>query len=124
MSLLNEISSAGCITKGELKTYLLLLNPFAPHITEELWQRVGFDGMLNEAEWPKFDPAKCVDATVEIAIQICGKIRARISVPADISSADAIALAKQQPAVARELEGKTIVKELYVPGRLINIVAK
>ncbi len=124
MSLLNEIYAKGSINRAEMKTYLLLLNPFAPHITEELWQQCGFDGMLNEASWPVYDKKKCVDATVELAVQVCGKIRARINVPADISSADAIALAKQQETVSREIEGKNIIKELYVPGRLINIVAK
>ena len=124
MSLLNEIYAKGSINRAEMKTYLLLLNPFAPHITEELWQQCGFEGMLNEASWPAYDEKKCVDATVELAVQVCGKIRARINVPADISSADAIALAKQQETVSREIEGKNIIKELYVPGRLINIVAK
>lgn len=124
MSLLNEIYAKGSINRAEMKTYLLLLNPFAPHITEELWQQCGFDGMLNEASWPVYDEKKCIDATVELAVQVCGKIRARINVPADISSADAIALAKQQETVSREIEGKNIIKELYVPGRLINIVAK
>lgn len=124
MSLLNEIYAKGSINRAEMKTYLLLLNPFAPHITEELWQQCGFEGMLNEASWPVYDEKKCVDATVELAVQVCGKIRARINVPADISSADAIALAKQQETVSREIEGKNIIKELYVPGRLINIVAK
>ena len=124
MSLLNEIYAKGSINRAEMKTYLLLLNPFAPHITEELWQQCGFDGMLNEVSWPVYDKKKCVDATVELAVQVCGKIRARINVPADISSADAIALAKQQETVSREIEGKNIIKELYVPGRLINIVAK
>ena len=124
MSLLNEIYAKGSINRAEMKTYLLLLNPFAPHITEELWQQCGFEGMLNEASWPVYDEKKCVDATVELAVQVCGKIRARINVPADIYSADAIALAKQQETVSREIEGKNIIKELYVPGRLINIVAK
>ena len=124
MSLLNEIYAKGSINRAEMKTYLLLLNPFAPHITEELWQQCDFEGMLNEASWPVYDEKKCVDATVELAVQVCGKIRARINVPADISSADAIALAKQQETVSREIEGKNIIKELYVPGRLINIVAK
>ena len=124
MSLLNEIYAKGSINRAEMKTYLLLLNPFAPHITEELWQQCGFEGMLNEASWPVYDEKKCVDATVELAVQVCGKIRARINVSADIYSADAIALAKQQETVSREIEGKNIIKELYVPGRLINIVAK
>ncbi|MCQ2449064.1 MAG: leucine--tRNA ligase, partial [Clostridia bacterium] len=124
MSLLNTVSATGKITRGEYRTMLLLLNPFAPHITEELWETVGFDGMLNAASWPTFDEAKCTESTVEIAVQVNGKIRARISVAADIDSADAIALAKQNENVAHEIEGKTMVKELYVPKRLVNLVVK
>ncbi|MGN1320184.1 MAG: leucine--tRNA ligase, partial [Acutalibacteraceae bacterium] len=84
MSLLNVITATGSINKAEFKTFITLLNPFAPHITEELWCIAGFDGMLNETEWPKYDEAKCVDSAVEIAVQVNGKIRARINVPADI----------------------------------------
>ncbi len=124
MSLLNSIQSTGKITKDEYKTFITLLNPFAPHITEELWSICGFEGMLNETKWPTFDEAKCVDATVEIVVQINGKIRARLNVPADISSVDAIALAKQTENMADEISGKTIVKELYVPKKLVNIVVK
>jgi len=124
MSLLNAISAKGSITRGEFKTYLLLLNPFAPHITEELWSVCGFEGMLNQAKWPVFDEAKCVDSSVEIAVQVNGKVRARVNVAADIEAADAIALAKQEIAVAKEIDGKTVVKELYIPKRLVNIVVK
>lgn len=124
MSLLNDIQATGSITGGEYRVYLTLLNPFAPHMTEELWQLSGFEGMLNEAEWPVFDEAKCAESTVEIAIQVNGKIKARINVPADISSADAVLLAKRNEAVASLIAGKTIVKELYVPKKLVNIVVK
>ncbi len=124
MALLNVISGTGKITKGELKTLLVLLNPFAPHITEEMWVNAGFSGMLNETVWPEFDEAKCVDSTVEIVVQINGKIRARINVPVDISSDDAIALAKKEAAVANEIDGKNIVKELYIPKKLVNIVVR
>ena len=124
MSLLNDIQATGSITRGEYRTYLLLLNPFAPHMTEELWELCGFSGMLNEAKWPTFDPAKCVDSAVEIAIQVNGKIKARINVPADIAAPDAIALAKKDSAVAEAINGKTVIKELYVPKKLVNIVVK
>ena len=124
MSLLNDIQGSGSINRAEFKTYLILLNPFAPHMTEELWQQAGFEGMLNEAEWPKYDEAKCADSTVEIAVQVNGKIKARISVAADISAPDAIAAAKADGAVAAAIEGKNIVKELYVPKKLVNIVVK
>ena len=124
MSLLNDIQSQGGINRAEFKTYLILLNPFAPHITEELWQQSGFSGMLNEAEWPTFDESKCAESTVEIAVQVNGKIKARINVAADITAADAIAAAKRESAVAELTEGKSIVKELYVPKKLVNIVVK
>ena len=124
MSLLNDIQGFGGINKAEFKTYLILLNPFAPHMTEELWQQAGFEGMLNEAEWPKYDEAKCADSTVEIAVQVNGKIKARINVAADISAPDAIAAAKADGAVTAAIEGKSIIKELYVPKKLVNIVVK
>ena len=124
MSLLNDIQGSGSINRAEFKTYLILLNPFAPHMTEELWQQAGFEGMLNEAEWPKYDEAKCADSTVEIAVQVNGKIKARISVAADISAPDAIAAAKADGAVTAAIDGKNIVKELYVPKKLVNIVVK
>ena len=124
MSLLNTIQSSGKITKDEFKTFIILLNPFAPHITEELWTEAGFCGMLNETEWPEFDEAKCVDATVEIVVQVNGKIKARINIPADITAPDAIAMAKSVEAVANEISGKNIVKELYVPKKLVNLVVK
>ena len=124
MSLLNDIQGFGGINEAEFKTYLILLNPFAPHMTEELWQQAGFEGMLNEAEWPKYDEAKCADSTVEIAVQVNGKIKARISVAADISATDAIAAAKADGAIAAAIDGKNIIKELYVPKKLVNIVVK
>ena len=124
MSLLNDIQGSGSINKAEFKTYLILLNPFAPHMTEELWQQAGFEGMLNEAEWPKYDEAKCADSTVEIAVQVNGKIKARINVAADISAPNAIAAAKAENAVADAINGKNIIKELYVPKKLVNIVVK
>lgn len=124
MSLLNDIQATGSITRGEYRTYLLLLNPFAPHMTEELWVDCGFGGMLSGAKWPTFDESKCVDSAVEIAIQVNGKIKARINVPADIAVPDAIALAKEDSAVAEAISGKTVIKELYVPKKLVNIVVK
>ncbi len=124
MSLMNSVVATGKINKAEFKTFIILLNPFAPHITEELWTLCGYEGMLNEAKWPEFNPAKCVDSTVEIAVQVNGKIRARINVAADVSAEDALSLAKAQETVAQEINGKTIIKELYVPKRLVNIVVK
>ena len=124
MTLLNNITATGSINKKELKDFIILLNPFAPHITEEIWQNAGFEGMLNQTSWPKYDEAKCVDKKIEIAVQINGKVRARIEISPDISAAEALESAKSQPAVLEAISGKTIVKELYIPGRIVNIVVK
>lgn len=124
MALLNEISAAGKITRGEFRTLLLLLNPFAPHITEELWTAAGFAGMLNGQAWPAYDEAKCKSAQVEIAVQVCGKVRARMTVDAGSEEAALLAAAKALPDIQPYLEGKTIVKEIVVKGKLVNIVAK
>ncbi len=124
MALLNTVAATGAITKGEFKTFLQLLNPFAPHMTEELWQIAGFPDMLNQSRWPSFDEAKCAVKTVEIAVQVNGKIRARIDVPAEIAAEEAIALAKNQDKVSSEISGKTVFKELYVPGKLVNLVVR
>ena len=123
MTLLNEIYDYGSITKKELRTFVSLLNPFAPHVTEEINELMGGD-MLAVSPWPTYDEAKCVDAEVEIVAQVNGKVRAKLSVPADIEAADAIALAKADAKISEEISGKTIVKELYVKGRLVNIVVK
>ena len=124
MSLYNTVFATGKINRAEFRDFIILLNPFAPHMTEELWTANGFDGMLNQAKWPSYDEAKCVDANVEIAVQVNGKIKARINVAADISAEEAIKLAKCEPAVAEGINGKNIVKELYIPKRLVNIVVK
>lgn len=125
MTLLNKIYEIGKINRAELKTLIILVNPFAPHVTEEMWANCGYGEMLaKDARWPSFDEAKCVDSTVEIVVQINGKIRARLSVPTDIESDKAIALAKKDEGIAAALEGKNIIKEIYVKGKLVNIVAK
>ncbi len=124
MALLNEIYDAGSITKDELKTFITLLNPFAPHVTEEINERLGYDTILAVTPWPQFDEAKCVDNEIEIAVQVNGKIKARLLIPADADSDTAIAAAKANAAVAAAIDGKTSVKEIYVKGRLVNIVVK
>jgi len=122
MGLLNAVADSGHITQGEYKIFLLLLSPFAPHVTEELWERQRFGGRITDQRWPAWDEAKCAQATVEVLVQVNGKGRARLDLPADIGRDAALAQARE--AVAAHLEGKTVVKELYVPGRLVNIVAK
>lgn len=125
MTLLNNIYDAGEINRAELKTLLILVNPFAPHVTEEMWSTLGYGEMLaKDASWPAYDPEKCVDSTIEIAVQVNGKLRGKLMVAADISAEDAIAAAKTDEKVQSFLTDKNIVKEIYVPGKLVNIVAK
>ncbi len=121
MALINEFYRKNTVTRGEFCTLLTLLNPVAPHITEELWGLVGFEGRVYQTAWPEFDEAKTVEATVEIAVQVNGKVRATLNVASDISKEDAIAAGKE--AVKDKMSG-TVVKEIYVPGRLVNIVVK
>lgn len=121
MTLLNDIAKKGAINKAEYKAFLIMLNPVAPHITEELWSIAGFDGRLYQQTWPEYDEAKTVEDTVEIAVQINGKTKVVISVSKDIAKEDAIAQGKE--ALGDKLSGN-IIKEIYVPGRIINIVAK
>lgn len=124
MTLLNQIYDCGSITKKELRVYLTLLNPFAPHVTEEMWQQNGFEGMLANGKWVDWDESKCVDSTIEIVAQINGKVKAKFNVPADIEQADVIKLVKKDEKIASLIEGKTVIKELYVKGKLVNIVVK
>ncbi len=122
MTLLNQIAAAGSVNKREFKDFLILLNPFAPHISEELFEKMGFGGMITENSWPKYDESECVDDTVELVVQVNGKLRGKITVSADVSKDEAIAAAKSE--VTAALEGKGIVKEIFVPGKLINLVVK
>ena len=124
MSLANEIYSAGSLTSDELKTFITLLNPFAPHLTEEMWHSLGETSLLSVSKWPEFDEAKTVDDTVTIAVQICGKTRATINVPngADEDTVKAAALSDAR--VKQFTDGKTIVKQIYVKNKIFNIVVK
>lgn len=124
MSLINEIYDVGSLTVDEMKTFAALLCPFAPHISEEIWEQCGEKNLLSLSDWPTYDASKTVDDTIEIAVQICGKLRAIIQIPREADQATAIAAAKAEGKVQAALEGKTIVKEIYVPGRIVNIVAK
>ena len=121
MSLINEFYKKNSITRGEYKTLLTLLNPVAPHITEELWQTAGFEGRLYQAAWPEFEEEKTVESVVEIGVQVNGKMRVTINVSKDETKENVIAMAKE--ALGDKLTGN-IVKEIYVPGRIVNIVAK
>ena len=121
MTLVNEFYKKNAVTKGEFKTLITLLNPVAPHITEELWQAVGFAGRVYQTAWPEYEEAKTVESTVEIMVQINGKNRATLNIGKDDPKEEVIARAKE--AIADKLTG-TVVKEIYVPGRLVNIVQK
>ena len=121
MTMVNEFYRVGKVTKKELATLLLLLNPVAPHMTEEMWEIIGGEGHIYQNTWPEYEEAKTVENEVEIAVQINGKIKTTIKVAKDIAKEDALALGKE--ALGDKLTG-TIVKEIYVPGRIINIVQK
>ncbi|MBQ9229131.1 MAG: leucine--tRNA ligase [Eubacterium sp.] len=123
MTLLNTIYDNGTINRAELRDLLLIVNPFAPHVTEEIWQNMAFGGMLNEASWPSFDEAKTVDNTVEIVLQVMGKVRSRMTIAVDMPKDEVLAAAKADPKIAELIDGKTVKKEIYVPGKLVNIVA-
>ena len=123
MELLNEIDKVGKITADEVKTFVSMLCPFAPHICEEVWETLGGEGFCSLTAWPSFDEAKTVSATVEIAVQLCGKLRAVVEMPAGASREEMAALAKADERVAAALAGKEIKKEIVVPGKIVNFVA-
>ena len=124
MTCLNEINEVGSLTKDELSVFLRLLCPFAPHLCEEMWEQLGGEGLCSTAKWPDYDESKCVDDEIEIAVQVNGRVRDRFTVPADIEAADAIARAKELDKVREFTDGMAFIKELYVPGKLVNLVVK
>ncbi len=123
MGLLNEADESGGFNRAEFKTLLILLDPFAPHIAEELFERLGF-GILNEHKWAEYDEKLCVDSTVELAVQVNGKVKARFDAPVDSGKDELIAMALALPEIKALTDGKTIVKQIAVPGKLVNIVVK
>ena len=123
MTMLNEFYDKG-VNKAEYKTFLALLNPFAPHITEELWQQLGEDGLLSVAPWPTYDEAKTVESTVELAVQVNGKLKCTIKLAADADKQTAIDTALAEEKVQHAIEGKQIVKQIVVPGKIVNLVVK
>ena len=124
MALLNDITATKSINRAELRTFLILLNPFAPHITEELYQIANFDGVLDQQEWVKYDEALCVDQTIEVVVQVNGKLKTKLSVPVGEDKDTILDMAKKDSKVATAIEGKNIVKQIYVPNKLVNFVAK
>ena len=124
MSFLNDVSKKGSITKGEYKTFITLLNPVAPHVTEELWEMLGGEGLLSLHAWPEYDESKTVDDEIEIVVQINGKIRDKMSVAADLNRDELQAVAMESERIKTLVEGKQVVKIIAVPGKLVNIVVK
>ena len=124
MSLLNEVYNVGSINKKELRDFLIILYPFAPHIAEEMYQLIGCEGILDRQEWVSWDEKLCIDATIEIVCQVNGRIKCKLNIPKDCPKDEMLELAKAQPEVAELLEGKNIVKEIAVPNKLVNIVVK
>ncbi len=124
MELINEINKKGEINKAELKTFITLLNPVAPHITEEMWEKAGFEGRLYQTTWPEFDEAKTVDSTLEIPVQINGKLRAVVNVAKGATAEDVEKVAFENEEIVKFTEGKEIVKKIYVPERIYTIVVK
>jgi leucyl-tRNA synthetase len=124
MALTNDIYKLGKINKAEFKTFLTLLNPTAPHITEELWEMSGFEGQISAQMWPAYDESKTVDDEVEIVVQICGKVKSRIMIPAGMDKTAMEEFALNNDSVKALVEGKTVVKVIAVPDKLLNIVVK
>ncbi len=125
MALINDISNTKSINKEELRVFSILLNPFAPHVTEEVYEACGLgDGILAEAMWPEYDESKCVDETVEIVVQVNGRIKAKLNVPVDASKEQLLELAKADEKVLAAVEGMNIIKEIVVPKKLVNLVVK
>ena len=124
MTLVNEMVSVGSVTRGELKTLLLLLNPVAPHITEEMWENQGFGGTMTYQKWPTWDEDALVKSEIEIAVQVCGKVRGRVMIPADMTKERAETELQQLPEIQKILAGKNVTKVIFVPGRLVNFIAK
>jgi leucyl-tRNA synthetase len=123
MVFVNEATKAPSLPRAFMETFVKILSPFAPHVAEELWERLGHADSLVYEPWPAFDEAALAVDTITLAVQIAGKMRGTIEVPADVSEKAAIEAAKADPKIARYLEGKTIRREIYVPGRLVNLVA-
>jgi len=124
MEFLNTVFKAGHISHDQAERFVLILSPFAPHLAEELWQRLGHDKNLTYEPWPGYDEKLLIEETIEIPVQVNGKLRGRITVPADADEDAIITAAISEPKVAAAIEGKSIVKKIYVPGRMVNLVVK
>ena len=124
MTFVNDVYENGSLTVDEMKTFAKLLCPFAPHISEEIWEQLGEKELLSLSVWPAYDDAKTVDSNVEVAVQFNGKLRGTVTLPLNCPKDEAIAIAKADEKIAPMLEGLTIVKEIAVPNRIVNFVVK
>ena len=124
MSLTNDIYNLGKISKEQLQIFIELLCPFAPHLCEEIWEFTGGEGFLSQHAWPQYDESKTVEAQTEIGVQVNGKVRGKVVIPTGAEKEEVFAIAKADSRIASLLEGKTLVKEVYVPNRLVNFVVK
>lgn len=124
MTLMNDISSEGHLGKEELEIFIKLLSPFAPHLCEEIWEMLGKEGLLAVASWPEYDEEKTIAKTIRIGVQINGKVRGTIEIPTDCEKEKAFEIAKADSKIGSLLEGKNLIKEIYVPNKIVNFVAK
>ena len=124
MTLLNDIAAEGHIGKDELNIFIKLLSPFAPHLCEEIWELLGGEGLLAVSSWPEYEESKTIAKTIEIGVQVNGKVRGTIVIPTDCQKEEAFAIAKADEKITSFLEGKNLVKEIYVPNKIVNFVAK
>jgi leucyl-tRNA synthetase len=124
MTLINDFYKESQITRGDFKTFLQLLYPVAPHISSEIWVEIGADGHLDNADWPSYDESKTVDNVIQMAVQINGKVRGTIEIPVDTDQQTAKSIAMEQSNICSHVEGKKIVKEIFIPGKIFNIVVK
>jgi leucyl-tRNA synthetase len=124
MALINDYYKAGSITRNDLEIFLKLLSQFAPHITEEIWSELGNDGFVTVAAWPEYDEEKTKDSVINYGVQVNGKLKGNIDIPAEAGQEEAVAAAKADAGVARALDGKTIVKTIFVKGKILNFVVR
>ena len=124
MALTNEIYEVGTLTVDELKSFIGILCPFAPHLCEEMWEMLGEKTLLSVSAWPTYDEAKTVDSVVEIGVQVNGKFRGTVSVPADATKEQIAEIVKADEKIASLIDGKTVVKEIIVPGKIANLIVK
>ena len=124
MTLINDITAEGHLSKDDLIIFIKLLSPFAPHLCEEIWEFLGGEGFVTVSPWPEYDEGKTVAKTIEIGVQVNGKVRGTIVIPTDCDKEEAFAIAKADSRIASFLEGKNLVKEIYVPNKIVNFVAK